>query len=229
MNNFKKSQTEYFDIPGMPFSIDDLPNEILARIFGELTLSDRVECKRVCPRWRWIFENLIVVDSLLVSSYRARSVGQPNGRLCAVESHQFLDRTLTANPMAIENLALIIVDDHLEIRALKIDFDTRLELNAFGRGRVLELLERSPLVEHLELRLFTRQELDYLATVNDHLARHNGKLRHLSLKKVEYIDFLCIRNLDLFERLFDELASLTSFECDFCVVNDGQVISAHIA
>lgn len=211
------------------FTINDLPNEVLAEIFGYLPLSDRAECKRTCQRWQWIFENLVRVDSLLVSSDRARSVGQANGgRLCAIESHQFIQCTLTANPISIENLALIFVDDHLtRIRALCLDFDTRLELNVFGRGRVLALLERSPLVEHCELRLFTSEELEYLATVLGALARHNRKLRHLSAKKIEYIDFLCIRNLDLFERSFDELASLTTFECDFCVLNEtnGQVMS----
>lgn len=213
------------------FTIHDLPDEMLAEIFSYLPLSDRVQCKRVCRRWRWIFEHLIVVDALLVSGDRARSVGQPNGRLCTMRSHQFIERTLTAHPMAIDDLALIFVDDHLtRIRALKIDLDTRLELNAFGWRRVLVLLERSALLEHLELRLFTKQELERLATVTGHLARHNRMLRHLSVKKLEYIDFLCIRNLDAFERLFDELANLTSFQCDFCVVLDetvGQVMSGH--
>lgn len=204
-----------------PFTIDDLPDEMLAEIFGYLSLADRVQCKRVCRRWGWVFEHLIVVDALLVSSDRARSLGQANGRLCTIRSHQFIERTLSVHPMAIDDLALIFVDDHLtRIRALKIDLDTRLELNAFGWRRVLALLERSVLLEHLELRLFTSQELDRLATVIDRLARHNRLLRHLSVQKLEYIDFLCIRNLDVFERLFDELANLTSFQCDFCVALD---------
>ena len=213
------------------FTIDDLPNECLAEIFGYLQLSDRAQCKRTCRRWQWIFENLISVNSLLVSSNRERSLSRINDRLCTVESHQFIHCTLTANPMSIESLALIFADDHLtRIRALSFDFDTRLELNAFGRGRVLALLERSPLVEHLDLRLFTSEELEYLATVLGALARHNRKLRHLSVKKIEYIDFLCIRNLGLFERSFDELASLTSFECNFCVLNEAnaQVMSGRI-
>jgi hypothetical protein len=140
-----------------------------------------------------------------------------------------------------ENVELIFIDNHLErVRALKLDFDNQLELNKFKWKRILRLLKQSTLVEHLELRIFCSRQKDgdevekrnefmrnevenhnyyYLNMIIDHLISFNRTLRHLSLKKVEYMDTFYIDELYLFEQLFSKLNNLCVFESDFCIFN----------
>lgn len=198
------------------FTINDLPDEMLASIFVQLTLADRVQCKLACRRWRWIIEKLICVHSLLITSDRRRSIVQ--SRLC--EAHRFTGSgSLIVNP--IENLALIFQANLLtSVRSLKIDFDTDRELHTLRWPRILRLLELCSLLEHLELRAFVKQTFEYLTIVNDQLIAYNRRLKHLSLKKIQFMDFLYIRDLDPFEQLFTELVDLSVFECDFCILNN---------
>lgn len=205
-------------------TINDLPDEMLAQIFNNLSISERSQCKLICRRWRWIIENLVFVYSLLLTTDRVRSIGQNlANKLCKIKLHQFKNSTtLIVNPI-YENLELIFIDsNHLaRIRALKLDLDTAIELKLFKWNRILKLLEQSSLIEHLELRVFTEQETEYLNILNHHLTNYNQFLKHLSFKKIQFMDFFQIRNLDLFEsHLFKGLVNLTVFECDFCILND---------
>ena len=200
------------------FTIDDLADELIVEILNYLSLTDRIQCKILNRRWHWVITNLVVINSILVTSNRHKSILNAN-KLCTIRSHHFLN-LLIVNPVSEHLDAIFNKDNHLErLRALKLDLDNQFELNKFNLNFILRLLSESSLVEHLELRIFKDQQFKQLSFIIDRLAHFNRNLQHISFKKIQFMDSFYLDSFDLFEQLFDELINLTVFECDFCIFN----------
>lgn len=169
------------------YTIDDLKNETLSNIFNHLSLNDRIQCKAICRKWKFIIENS-VFNSILISSNRHRSASLKSSKLCAIKLHQFIEHNLFIN--LINNLDSVLdnllKDNRLSrVRALKVDIDSRFELSFIKLQSILDLLNESSLLEHLELRLFLKQQqFGYLNKINYQLKKSNKDLKHLSFKKV---------------------------------------------